>query len=345
MDTEEAREIAHHQQTGKPETDEGPYYHESWWEAYKGAVKGVFGGLVIGAAVGLTFGAAAAGLLSFVLPGGMSLGGFSMLALGFSALGGVLGAHEFSQVGVVTGAVAAAHEKAEVRIKEFETSRFAELKREIRGLKAALMGKNEAEVKAEMAACEPDVPPCEDVIKKHDEYRTQHCDSGHCGERRYVFWKVAAIGTAVGAAAGALLAGGGFLDAEILHPVNHLLEHTLGHGASLASLSTGQLIASSSIVGGTLGASFGINRDLFRQVFDVTDRLFKGIIVPSNVKGAAPEIAQEPQVAQAKEEPGRVLIEPAAEPQRSETYFRDRLSRETAHRTLLAIDHTTAIRH
>ncbi len=46
MDTEEHIEIQKAIRDGRPETDEGPYYHESWWESYKGSVKGKLGGSI-----------------------------------------------------------------------------------------------------------------------------------------------------------------------------------------------------------------------------------------------------------------------------------------------------------
>ncbi len=316
MDSEEAREIAHHAALGKPETDEGPYYHESWWEAYKGTVKGLLGGLIIGAGVGLAAGGVALGLLAAFTT--MHLAAVPVL-LGFAAVGAVLGGHEFSQVGNVTGAVSAAHEKAEERIKEFENSRFAELKREIRGLKAAMMGQDPA---AAEAACEPDVPSCAEVDAKHSEYRTQHCDTEHCVQNKPIFWKIAAIGGVVGTAAGALLGASGFMP-ELLHPLGHIAQAE----APIAG----------SIVGGTLGASFGINRDIFRRVFDKTDRLFKGIVT-SNEGAAACEPGRECATPQ-------VLMEQAPANNRSKTYFRDKIGAEQARRALLAMDHTNSIRN
>ena len=61
MDTEEDLEIQKAKLAGHTQTDEGPYYHKSWWESYKGGVKGKLGGVVIGALVGAVIGVIAAG--------------------------------------------------------------------------------------------------------------------------------------------------------------------------------------------------------------------------------------------------------------------------------------------
>lgn len=329
MDTEEARKIAHHASLGKPETDEGPYYHESWWEAYKGAVKGVIGGLAIGAGLGLAVGAVAVGALALIGGVTVTTALAGSVALGFSGLGAVLGAHEFSSIGTVTGAVAAAHEKAEERIKEFEESRFAELKSEIKGLRAAITGGADTPaITAAMAAAGAGTPSCEEIDARHNDYRTQHCDQEHCGEpRKWVFWKVAMIGAGVGAASGALLGYSGMFG-EFLHPLE-------------AHIAPGQITLASAVVGSSLGASFGINRDLFRNVFDVTDRMFKGILPHQANRAAAPAQAQcHSQETLAT----HVLPEPALEPQRASTHFQDRLSTEALRKAVLSIDHTTAIR-
>ncbi|MBV8939155.1 MAG: hypothetical protein JO089_04885, partial [Alphaproteobacteria bacterium] len=206
MDTEEAKEIAHHQRIGHPQTDEGPYYHNAWWEGYKGGVKGMLGGLIIGAIVGALMGALVTGGLALA---GIPLAGIGIAAVigGFSALGAYHGAHEFNQVGIVTGAVSASHERAEERMKEFEDSRFAELKRDIAGLKAVVTGEKPPEPMAVDG-----VPDGRAVDANHRDYRTRHCSEGHCPpEMKPVFWKVAGIGLAVGAAAGALFGGSGLM--------------------------------------------------------------------------------------------------------------------------------------
>lgn len=256
MDTEEDLKIKKLQREGRPETDEGPYYHESWWEAYKGGVKGKLGGAVIGATGGALLGGAMLGMLAIA-----GLAATSMilpLVAGFAAAGMLYGAHEFSDVGKVTGAVAAAHEKSEHRLE----GKFAELRQEIRDLKAALTGKKTPE-----SAALGDKKSASDHRTSHTNYRTTHCDN-HCPpeKTKLVFWKVAAIGAVVGLAAGALLVGGGF--------AGHILE-TLGHSATEGL--KGLEAAAAIVTTGLFGASFGINRDLFRKVFDKTDMLFRGL--------------------------------------------------------------------
>ena len=324
MDTEEAKEIAHHQRIGHPQTDEGPYYHNAWWEGYKGGVKGMLGGLIIGAIVGALMGALVMGGLALA---GIPLAGIGIAAVigGFSALGAYHGAHEFNQVGIVTGAVSASHERAEERMKEFEDSRFAELKRDIAGLKAVVTGERPPEPMA--VDGEPDGRA---VDANHRDYRTQHCSEGHCPpEMKPVFWKVAGIGLAVGAAAGALFGGSGLMG-HLLHPIAE-------------GLAQNQITAASTIVGGAAGASFGINRDLFRRVFDVTDHWFRGIVIPpanGGEKARTQDLSPFPPspALRKTETPSPRVLLTSTETSRSTTFYQDA---ETVRRAaLLALDHT-----
>lgn len=334
MDTEEHIEIQKAIRAGKPETDEGPYYHESWWESYKGSVKGKLGGAVIGAVVGAAIGVVAA--LAIPAIAGVALTGatFGLTVAAFAAGGMMYGEHEFSEVGKVTGAVAAAHEKSEQRMKAFEAGKFAELKGEIQDIKAMLGGKKQ---NAE-AALQSSQIAATAAAEQNPSYRTQHCDE-HCPpeEKKPIFWKVAAIGLVVGAAAGAILATGG-----LAAPVVELFAG--------AHLSGGAVLAASMVTLGLFGASFGINRDMFRQVFDKTDRLFKGLTGKSN--GVSHAVAPEPvQMADKpiEKQPNTAVTtvvydnSPVEYP-KSDTYHRDKVL-ASAKQALLSMDHTKAIPH
>lgn len=341
MDTEEAREIAHHQYIGRPETDEGPYYHESWWEAYKGGVKGLLGGLIIGGGVGAIAGVMAAGAIALILGGAVTPLAVGGIVLGFSAFGAYHGASEFAHVGIVTGAVSAAQEIAEDRLRDHDLSRFAELKREIVGIKEMIKGKTPEEVEKAQEVCEPGVPSIRAVEQAQEHYRTQHCDDYHCPPEgmKPVFWKVGLVGLLAGAAGGALLGWGG------VHSVlSEIIEKFTGEHAALdglKNLSAAQTAGISAVAGGAIGASFGINRDLFRGVFDTTDRWFKGILVRENGKNRARAV----QVDAVPEPHGAGLMVETPTTAQESSFFRDKLQAEAAQRALVNLDPNAAIRH
>jgi hypothetical protein len=340
MDTEEQVELKKAMRDGRPETDEGPYYHESWWESYKGGVKGKLGGLIIGTALGAVVGTAAAAVVATLGGVTLGLGGLAAMVGGFSAAGLIYGAHEFSEVGKVTGAVAAAHEKAEQRMKEFESGKFAEIKQEIGEIKAMVAGQVKPGATVTTAAQPAGNPVNSSEVPAPGEplinYRTQHCDE-HCPpeKRKYVFWKVAAIGLLIGATAGAVLGIGA---PEIVNGIIHSL------GLASAPLSGTSIFAASVAALGAFGASFGINRDMFRQVFDKTDLWFKGITrtsirpVPQPEPSVQPEKPVEHKVATA------VLLDSPLDYPQSQTFHRDRVL-AAAEKSLLSFDHTRATPH
>lgn len=357
MDTEEDIEIKEAERLGKVQTDEGPYYHEPWWESYKGSVKGKLGGLIIGALVGALIGTGAA----FILPliGAIEIAsGYGALSIigAAAAMGMAYGLHEFSDIGKIVGSNAATAEKQEKRLKEFEAGKFAEIKQEIRDLKAALTGKKEAAAARRQEETDSaDIPEHsrkyrDDRGGHFEDYRTKHCDDEHCPPAggKWVFWKIALIGLIVGAGAGSVLAWGGGATA---------LLHLLGDGVIVAKEGTG-LYAAAMGVGGLIGASFGINRDMFRQVFDKTDLWFKGIV--KNGKTRSRQIAAQVSAYMHREnghdkeqnaghaEPARVatVTAPAAyegymDYPASSTYHRDKVL-AAAEKALLSFDHTRA---
>lgn len=331
MDTEEHVKIKRLQGSGRPETDEGPYYHESWWESYKGGVKGKLGGLIIGALTGAAVGAVAVIMIGML--GNVALGAGAIAAIvgGFSAGGLLYGAHEFSEVGKVTGAVAAAHEKAELRMKAFEAGKFAEIKQEIGELKALVTGK---EQNAKDNADNINAIRLANEVE-NAEYRTSHCDE-HCPpNKKWVFGKVAIIGLMVGAAAGAILAFG----------AGDLIAHALG--AASGPMTEAGIFAASVTSMGLFGASFGINRDVFRQVFDKTDLWFKGITKNGRERARDRAVALEALKTQVQQVqvPANVatavIYENPIDYPQSQTYHRDRVL-AAAEKALLSFDHTRA---
>lgn len=253
-----------------PTATQGSYF-EDFSASYKGFGKGLIGGTLIGMGMGLLMGVAAAGALALALPGIFS---FGSVVAGFTAFGTIKGMVEFSHIGMIAGATSSANEKSDRRLH----AHLDEMQEDIDEIKAVIKGSTPETEKRTHHNHGVEV-----------EYRSSHCDN-HCPSlKKPVFWKVAAIGALVGAAAGAVLGVAGMSDL-MLHYFTH-------DAATLASLSTGQAMAATAISAGAVGASFGMNRDYFRQALDVTDQMYSGRVVPQKQKGEdkAPARAQEPE--------------------------------------------------
>ncbi len=231
------------------------------------------------------------------------------------------GAHEFSDVGKITGAVAAAQEKAEHRMQAFEQGKFTEIKQEIGDLKAMVSGKKRR-CAARIAADTDDQPPT-------DTYRTTHCDD-HCQpkKRKLVFWKVAATGLVVGLAAGALLAG---------RRIQACRNFVWAKRGASAKSTSGQYALHDDGHGRLFGASFGINRDAFRHVFDKTDLWFKGIVKSTrrgHRAGKSTSCRKKPCEKPAPPSPPSSMKTSIDYPQ-SDTFHRDRALAATGPQALL----------
>ena len=344
MDSEKNTHMRELLEAGRPVTDEGPFHHHSWWEAYKGGVKGKLGGGILGAGMGaITGGIAVAGL-------SIATGGLVAMALpivaGFAAAGLIYGVHEFGEVGKVAGAVAASQKLAEKRMKEFEDSRFDEIKEEIGELKSIIKGEPAPKKSARAKADEIDV--------HQDNYRTSHFQGSKVtGLAKFVFWKVALVGLAVGLIAGAILVTG-----DMTHG---LLEHLgVANNAIVDSLKgiVGEkaleyMTAMTAL--GAIGASFGINRDLFRQAFDQTDLWFRGFVSHGHARAVLLEkstgnpqyIEEEPQHKEtAAPAPNREITNYPSHisyPE-SATHHRDKVL-AAAKEALMSMDHTKMAPH
>lgn len=362
MDTEELEEMAFHRKHGRPETTRGPYYHKTWWESYKGAVKGILGGIAVGGMIGAISGGAIIGVIA--LTGGLP-------AIGGVGVGGILaattlfGMHEgkekFEKVGITTGAVAAAQEISEVRTKTYMRDKLTDLTNEVRELKAAIAGKIDMKdmhtdaAKSDRAA-----------IFDESDFVSTHTTSDDPGDdHKLVYPKVAVIGALVGMAVAAVvgMAGGGFMGGPGEHFIAELMSNAFAHEVS-AGVANTTLIAS----GAALGGSFGVSRDIFRKVFDVTDCWFMGVgsgncnnqeIAEAKGKVFEPLETHKPRPVTAQYQLDPNVIPPGpkdagtpspeisnvfiTEPQ--STYFRDKISKEEAQLALLGMDHTSAMRH
>jgi len=271
MDTKEHIEIQEAIQQGLPATDEGPYYHEPWWESYKGSIKGYLGGAVAYTGVGAAIGLATAGLLFFT---GLAAAATVMpIVAGCAAAGLLYGAHEFNEIGKIVGSGAAIAEKQEER----SDKKFKALERKIDELKTMVSGKSSAD----SLFAEENTPSASD-IRHHTTHMGEHAE----GKGKLIFWNIAAVGLAVGLAAGAMLAFGGTAE--------HLLQF-MGKAGEPLLKAGGAVINTAIITGmGLFGASFGINRDIFRRVFDQTDLWFKGLVThPGRQQGQSIEQSRE----------------------------------------------------
>ncbi len=350
MDSEELKELAELQHENAPLTRKNAYHVDAVWGGYKGGIAGLIAGLMIGALAGVIIGGIAAGGIALAAGGIAAESAGAIMAAG-AVFGMMHGADKFERVGIAAGSSSAVGKKLEGRMKEYMRSVFVELKHEIRSLrngdKAQAQGTSLSDIVKEKTLVDM-------VEEVQNDFRVQHCDENHCKDNpgKIVFWKIAAIGATIGAVAGAAMGYG-------LNP--HAVQEMLTHvgGEKLLSNIGGQVTALA-ITGAAVGASFGINRDIFRKIYDVAENLFVG-----NIKfGAAPgkektpvaniTAAKESAVTLASEEPESPALRAAPEDskawvalaaangrlQRSENFFEERLMREM----LLNMDHTIAVR-
>jgi hypothetical protein len=330
MDTEKHYELQKQIKNGGPPSDEGPYYHKAWWESYKGSVKGKLLGLTLGVLGGALVGAVVVAAAS-LLPGLAALGaaGALMTVGAFAATGMMYGMHEFSEIGKGVGNTATQFNLLEQREKTLMKAQTAELKEEIGKLKAELKGESYTPKEENIAAMA--------AAKEQDEnYRKAHYAKINPPKiNTFAFWKVALIGLAVGAAAGALIGATG-LAAVALH--------------GIIELTPAVATAGSALVFGAMGATFGLNRDFARKIADMTDLLFKGIVGGKSADAVRTHqqdigkmleekyLGNKPQIATA------VMPDYGIEYPISETHHRDKVL-PAAQRALLGFDHTRATPH
>ncbi len=315
MDTEKYNEMQEKVAAGKPVTDEGPYFHHVQWEAYKGLSKGMLGGAFIGTLVGgLVGGAAALALLPVI---GTTAAVVSAVA--FTGVGLWKGMDKFGSIGTVSAAVAAGLDTAERRGQIYLDNKVNEIK--------ADLGNPEAKEALKNA--------------KEPAYRTTHYvpPQDESVQQPTVFWKVALVGLAVGVAAGLLFAMGGLAGGVIEHVVGHAIIDQLGP-LGIATVSAATF--------GAFGASFGINRDVFRKIFDATDMMYRGRAgdpVHAKMVTRSKEKAQEIEKPQEAEQPApqTVLFDGHMTYPPSETYHRDKYA--AAKQVLQEMDHTKMSPH
>lgn len=326
MDSEKNAHMRELLLEGRPVTDEGPYYHHAWWEAYKGGVKGKLGGGVLGAGIGAATGMAAATAAVLLAPAAIGATAIGLTIAGFAGAGMLYGVGEFSKVGQVTGAVASTQKTAERRMKAYEDSKFDEIKEDISELKAIVKGEPVPEKSAEAKTAA--------LVAEQEDYRTEHFQGNTPETAKLIFWKVAVVGLAIGLVAGAILAGGGYVG-EILHGLG-----LAGTESSLGML--GEYLAGMTAMG-AIGASFGINRDIFRQAFDKTDIWFRGFVSHDHSKKVlldTPALQQAHEQACENKQEARqtVVYDGHINYPESETHYRDKYA--AAKQMLKDMDHT-----
>ncbi|MFW0776618.1 MAG: hypothetical protein ACN2B6_02740 [Rickettsiales bacterium] len=337
MDTEKYITLEHKVSHGKSPNDEGPYYHHAFWESYKGGIKGKLFGVIVGGMIGTFIGGAVLALAVAAPQLGLAALVTQTTALAtmaiFAGAGITYGMKEFGQVGRITGGSAAQFYQHELREKTFVKGQVAELKEDIDELKALVKGEQptknpEYEKSIALAA------------KEEQDYRKTHYAKLTPNKLNSIaFWKVLALGLAVGAAAGAILAVGGTASvaAEIL--IHMGVAETAVH-----ALGSSGIMAASVVTMGALGASFGINRDSFRKIADKTDLLFKGRLSKKDHNMVLEDQieAGEAILEDLKDKGKKVVAEATGiEYPESETHFRDKVM-PAAQRALLSFDHTRA---
>ncbi len=238
---------------------ESPYLNRITWASYKALSRGQLGGLVLGGMIGLGVGIAAAALSAFALPplglGALGATGITAVIGGFTAIGAKYYYDVFKEVGAASGAVAAGMEIAE------ERSQVMNIK-----LDTIL------NVLAKDGKISPDeIKTIEDDVEAVYQKGTHNFEKKFIDKPAY-FWQIGAVGALAGIAVVAAVAGAGFLMEGIVHGMDSavaLASHVFS-GASLP-------LAGAAVAGGALaGASYGINRNLYRHVLNVTNALFEG---------------------------------------------------------------------
>lgn len=248
--TQEKLERELREQDKKDPPDHGSTYHPAFWGAYKGHVRGLLRGLLIGALAGAIVGgglALLAGPLALpALIAHFSVGG---LIATMTGVGAIIGCELMGKIGNTAGNIASYFAQTEMR------ARYPSLPEIAPGSPAPGIGHHF------------EVPPDKDLKKAFN-------------------WRVALPGVLVGLGIGSLLAfgvgGGGaellsglgleiFKDPTVLNTVAEVGKHGAQHAAQALSVPAA---AATIGAGGLMGASFGINRGLFRTLFNYTDSVY-----------------------------------------------------------------------
>lgn len=285
MDTEEIKELEHLEHSGKKLTDKGPYFYVTKWGAYKGGRRSEIGGSVIGLATGTLVGVGVAAVVA--LSAGTVVWPVAGAIIAGCATGGTLfGYHEFGHIGTITGAVSSSLTLEEERTKGFMNAKFRTIEAKLDALSNKLFGKKCEDIDEGVKAAQRDEKRV--IHDLENNYSTRHtpevCEA-ETGTTQWYFPQVGAVGAVIGLAIGALMVASG-LSGDLLHHLGHDATHAIKPLGYLGTMA----------ITGMFGASFGINRDVFRMVFDMTDPLFEGR-APNLALAKCPEPAKDLHVS------------------------------------------------
>lgn len=237
---------------------ESPYLNRITWASYKGLSRGQLGGIVLGGLIGLGVGAAVAAVAAMAItPAALASIGIGLPALttaivgGFTAIGAKYYYDVFKTVGATSGAMAAGMEISE------ERSQVMNIK---------------LDTILNVLAKDGKITP-EEIKTIEDDVEAVYRQGTHNFEKKFIdkpayFWQIGAVGALAGAAIVAAMGGGAYL------------MELVAHGAEAANHMVGEVstaLGAVALGGGALaGATYGINRNYYRHVFNVTNALFEG---------------------------------------------------------------------
>lgn len=244
----------HMSETSGASPGESPYLNRITWASYKALSRGQLGGIALGGLVGLGVGIAAAAAAAAILPMyGIPMGGGIVAAtvLGATAIGAKYYYDVFKQVGSVSGAVAAGMEIAEERSQVMNMKLDTILN---------VMAKEGRISPEEIKTIEDDV---ETVYQKGNQHFEQKF-----AKPEHFFWSIGLVGAVAGVAILAAMGGVGYVASLFTeHAVPPIGTFLAQHMPQVVVATIGSALA---------GASYGINRNLYRNVLNVTNALFEG---------------------------------------------------------------------
>ncbi len=286
----DAAENTPHKHSGA-DPSESPYYNRIFWASYKGQSRGLWGGLLLGAGLG-TLAGLAIGVGAAFIPAVAASGVVTSVVAaitGAGALGGMIYAKQvFTLSGAVAGAVAAGMEISEEREKE-----RGQAKTLTTGVDKNVLSDIEAMVAEAKPSDLGKMATGEKQYKGNEKFswfgRKHHGE----GERPLFFAGVGLAGAAIGAAAGLLIA---LVGGEGLTALQHLGVFEGGiDGLELSKTTMGGIVTAGTAL---IGASYGINRHNYRDVFDVTNKLYDGELL-GRAKEKSVAVEKAPEVNQA----------------------------------------------
>ncbi len=253
--------------------------------AYKGHVRGMLTGAFLGTALGGVFGAITYGALTglaAISAFGItvaSLPALPVMMMGFMACGIFMGVKGFGSVGSAAGAMS--YNLAEKHARSL--------------VKSKIISKGHGKEN------ELDEPSFEGRYGHHFEVPPDR-DAG-----TFYHWKTGAIGTGIGAGLGGIVAGAGSLAPAAFGELLLAAGHAAPLLAPVLTTAAFPLVAVGAFA--LFGATFGINRSIFRSVFNLTDGWVKGSPTGNDLPTVEKELAK----ARTPEEREQIRVQLKAE--------------------------------